>query len=302
MFQILAAVSDKSEKEIYKQVDAHMTDSTEHNKGFTEIMKDMYNLDTAAGQLFCGTHTTLGFSSAMNKQLALVERDMTLEVIFQNFMVDLDFDSKHGSVAGQALDCILWLVAPEFQHKPWNYNKQFAMYLDTNGIENVLFAYKDQQFGCLSRAAAILVYLLPSIEDFLESHPSVTNRLACIVRGFLDVEYLKPAFCVFAALGLHLVEPFYSITISTGTTHSKLKVFYQTLHDQLNTEITADFFKFDDPWFDCINLELFKDVHQSYNENVVSAVKRMSAQYLDDCLKLVNIILPELKTVLARQR
>ena len=118
MFQILAAVSDKSGKEIYEQVDAHMTDSTEHNKGFAEIMKDMNNLDTAAGQLFCGTHTTLGFPSAMNKQLALVERDMTLEVIFQNFMVDLDFDSKHGSVAGQALGCILWLVAPEFQQNP----------------------------------------------------------------------------------------------------------------------------------------------------------------------------------------
>ena len=35
---------------------------------------------------------------------------------------------------------------------------------------------------------------------------------------------------------------------------------------------------------------------------MVSAVKRMSAQYLNDYLKLVNIILPELKTVLARQR
>ena len=35
---------------------------------------------------------------------------------------------------------------------------------------------------------------------------------------------------------------------------------------------------------------------------MVSAVKRMSAQYLDDCLKHINITLPELKTVLARQR
>ena len=175
MFQILASVSDKSEKEIYEQVDAHMTDSTEHNKGFAEIMKDMYNLDKGLGQLFYGTHNTLGFSSAMNKQLALVVRDMTLEIIFQNFMVDLDFDSKHGSVAGQALDCILWLIAPEFHHKPWNCNKQFAIYLDNNGIDNVLFSYKDQRFGCLSRAAAVLVYLLPSIEDFLESHSSVTN-------------------------------------------------------------------------------------------------------------------------------
>ena len=105
MFQILAAVSDKSKKEIYEQVDALMTDSTEHNKGFAEIMKDMYNLDTAVGQLFCGTHTTIGFSSAMKKQLALVDRNMTLEVIFRNFMVDLDFDSKHGSLLGK-----LWIV------------------------------------------------------------------------------------------------------------------------------------------------------------------------------------------------
>ena len=52
MFQILAAVSDKSEKEIYELVDAHMTDRTEHIKGFAEIMKDMYNLDTAAGNCF----------------------------------------------------------------------------------------------------------------------------------------------------------------------------------------------------------------------------------------------------------
>ena len=260
MCQILSAVSDKSEKEIYEQFDAHMTDSTEHNKGFAELLKEMYNLDSCAGQLFCGTHTTLGFASGMNKQLALVERDMTLEAIFKNFLVDLDFDSKHGSVADQALDCILRLVAPEFQHKPWNYHKEFTTYLDVNGVENVLFAYKDQRFGCLSRAAAVMVYLFPSVEDFMESHPSITNRLACIVRGFLEVEYLQPAFCVFAALGIHLVEPFYSMTITTGQTHSKLTVFYKSLHDQLGKEITSEFFEFDSPWFDCISPELFKGV------------------------------------------
>ena len=82
-----------------------MTDSTQHNKGFAKILADMFNLDTPKRQLFCG-NTTLGFNTAMNKILSVIERDMTLEAIFDNFMVDLDFESKHGSVAGQACDVI----------------------------------------------------------------------------------------------------------------------------------------------------------------------------------------------------
>ncbi|QQP49908.1 Hypothetical protein FKW44_010731 [Caligus rogercresseyi] len=50
--------------DVYKLVDAHMTDSTEHNQGFSKLLAEMYNLETPAGQIFCGTHTTLGFSSA----------------------------------------------------------------------------------------------------------------------------------------------------------------------------------------------------------------------------------------------
>ncbi|QQP34678.1 Hypothetical protein FKW44_022648 [Caligus rogercresseyi] len=70
----------------------------------------MYNLETPAGQIFCGTHTTLGFSSAMNKVMQLVEADMKMEQVLQSFMVDLDVDSKNASVAGQALGmCLSWM-------------------------------------------------------------------------------------------------------------------------------------------------------------------------------------------------
>ena len=54
----------------------------------------------------------------------VIERYLTPETIFKNFMVDLNFDSKHGFVTGQALNCMLRLVTPVFQHKPWNYYKQ----------------------------------------------------------------------------------------------------------------------------------------------------------------------------------
>ena len=79
MFEILAAVKKQPVEELYKHVDTHITDSTEHNKGFSKILQEMYGLEKPAGQLFCGTHTTLGFASAMNKVTRTLEQDMKVE-------------------------------------------------------------------------------------------------------------------------------------------------------------------------------------------------------------------------------
>ena len=102
-FEILAAVKGVKVEEVYSLVDTHITDSTEHNKGFAKILAEMYDLDSPAGQIFCGTHTTLGLSSGMNKVMRLVEPQMKLETVVKNFMVDLDVDTKNSSVAGHAL-------------------------------------------------------------------------------------------------------------------------------------------------------------------------------------------------------
>ena len=116
--EILAASKGMSSKEIYSLVDVHMTDSTAHNKEIASCLSELYDLDTTAGQIFCNTHTTLGFSAGMNKVVRLVEAGMHLEEVVKTFMVDLEYDTKNSSVAGQALDMILLLVAPEYSHKP----------------------------------------------------------------------------------------------------------------------------------------------------------------------------------------
>jgi hypothetical protein len=87
--EMLAAVKKEPVEDIYKLVDAQMTDSTAHNKGFADILADLYNLDQPAGQLFCSSHTALGFSSAMNKVVKV-------ENILSKFMVGMDMESMHG--------------------------------------------------------------------------------------------------------------------------------------------------------------------------------------------------------------
>ena len=77
-----------------------------------KVLQELYNLDKAAGQLFCGSYTTLGFASALHKVVS-IERDMKLENILAHFMVDIDADSKHGSFSGQALDMMLKSLWPQ---------------------------------------------------------------------------------------------------------------------------------------------------------------------------------------------
>ena len=146
-----------AKEDIYKVINAHITDSTDHNKGFTKILADLYNLDTPAGQLFFGTHTTLGFSPSMCKRVSAVEASMKLDKIMAHFMVHIEAESKHNCFAAQAFDMMLKLVAPEYSNKPWNYNKAFLDFLVKNGAEKVLFSYKDHMFGCLTRAAGVLL-------------------------------------------------------------------------------------------------------------------------------------------------
>ena len=110
--EISAICSGDSVESLAAQLDTLPTDSMKHNKSVNEILSKMYNLDTIPGQIYCGTHTVLGFSDKMDKLVSKIEINMKLEVVLSKFMVAIDLDSKHHSLASQALDMCLKLVAP----------------------------------------------------------------------------------------------------------------------------------------------------------------------------------------------
>ena len=117
--QILSVCSGEPVESLAGKLDTLLTDSVEHNKGVNEVLAQLYDLDSAPGQIFCGTHTVLGFSDKMDKMVSTIETKMNLETVLAKFMVAIDLDSKHHSLASQALDMCLKLVAPEYVQKPW---------------------------------------------------------------------------------------------------------------------------------------------------------------------------------------
>ena len=148
---------------------------------------------------------------------------MKMDELVQGFMVDLDVDSKNGSVAGHSIDMCLRLVAPEYNAKPWNKNKQFLQFLDERGAHAVLFSFKDSRFGCLSRAAAVLLFHWEHLKEFLALNPAINNCLACLVREVMELPYLQHVLAVIACLGVQLVEPLYNQHHLQSSTHSSLK-------------------------------------------------------------------------------
>ena len=200
-FQILSAVSGVPAKEIYQKIDFHMTDSVAHNKGIAKELSDLYSLDTVAGQLFCGTHTTLGFSSSMNKTVSMIEKDMKVEQVLSQFMVTIELDSKHGSLAGQALDMCLKLVAPEYRHKPWNYYKMFVNYLQQKEVPVTLMTTRTRGLAvchelllCSSTYSPISMTSLNLTRTLTTSWPVLSGRCwSCPTSEwcFLSLELLE---------------------------------------------------------------------------------------------------------------
>ena len=92
-FTLPAAVKGVEESEIYRLVDVHMTDTIQHNSGFSAILAEIC---CPAGLLFCSSHATLGLARTFNTVIRTVEADMELEKLVQTFMVSRNARSVAG--------------------------------------------------------------------------------------------------------------------------------------------------------------------------------------------------------------
>ena len=94
-FQLLALASGKEPEELYKVMDLHLTDSVSHNKFLSEEIPKLMDLDHKTGQIFCTTHTNLGFSRSMNSTIAKIEIKLGVGNILGGFGVQIDQHSMN---------------------------------------------------------------------------------------------------------------------------------------------------------------------------------------------------------------
>ena len=149
---------------------------------------------------------------------------MGMQTLFKSFTGNVDIDQKKDTIAISTIYWCLNLFGPDKSSKPWNYYQEFSTFMKEKNKPVHLFSLKDAHFGKLSKCSAIMCYHWNDFSSFLESYSDITNKLACLVRDALNLDYVKVVIVVMAAIGVHLVSPYHAMTISQNATHKRLKV------------------------------------------------------------------------------
>ena len=166
-----------------------------------------------------------------------------------------------------------------------------------------LFLLKNARFGALSKSSAIMCFHWDDFNVFLNTHEYIINKLACLVRDALCLEYIGVVVAVIAVIGVQLIAPYHAMTISNKSTHSSLKLFFESLYEELcNQEVDETFFSLTSSAFKSVSDKLFTEVQKNYGLDVVKAVKEIVELHVNDYITLVQIMLSHLGEVLRSQR
>ena len=90
-----------------------------------------------------------------------------------------------------------------------------------------------ERFNRFVYLCAVVVYIEEDVQMFLNSYDYIDNTLACIVRSFGSIEYLTVFSAVGALIGIHLIEPYFSVTYYDQMKYFELIPAMQVLYEQL---------------------------------------------------------------------
>ena len=226
ILDILSAVSGISKETLFSKIDFIVTDATSHNLEVEKLLAEELNADSAPKHLLCHVHLVLMFVRELDSCFKKIEASIGRDKIFASFNVT---PNTQESVTTQYLDCSVRFVCHDFDHKPWNRAAEFDLFIAPKVNTSICMA--SERFTRYNFVCAALVHHDQDIVSFLRKFENIDNNLACIVRSFESVEFLRVFSLVGALLGLHLVEPFTKMTSSAKTNYEDLKIAFPTLYD-----------------------------------------------------------------------
>jgi len=187
VLNVLSAASGVNTKVLFEKLDFVLTDQTSHNLEVEKLVAERLETDHIPDHLFCNVHPTLMFNRIITNLWAEIENAPGKDKIYSKFLVPAS--NAHSSVTEQALDCITRLVNHDFDHKPWNRAVDFDIFIAPK--KNLSVCLKDERFNRLTLTCAVVVHHLDDVTRFLQKFEQVTNQLACIVRCFLELDFMK---------------------------------------------------------------------------------------------------------------
>ena len=138
------------------------------------------------------------------------------------------------------------------------------------------------------------------MSSFLAKYQNITNTLACIVRSFEGIDYLRILAAVGVIIGTHLIEPYLSLTSSSTTSWEQLMTVFPTLYTDLTSVKPALLLDLTKPALSFVSEERFS--HCLYSADLLQPTILIIESFRSEVISVLNILLPNLAKGWARQR
>ena len=106
------------------------------------------------------------------------------EKIYAGFAITIT--DQQISVFQNAMDC---LVSRDYNHKAWNKAEEFELFLSREKIQ--IKRLQMERFNSLVYSAATFLLVDPKVTKFLATYEHITNQLACLIRSFETLDYVR---------------------------------------------------------------------------------------------------------------
>ena len=293
---LLATCGGVTRQSIWSKVDFVMTDSVSHNRGVEELVAKELEVDHLPAHLLCNVHPSLMFVREILKLFVEIDTTLTPQKIYAGFAVTLT--DQQISVMQNCIDCCLRLVSPDFNHKAWNKSEEFQLFLAPE--KHQIKRLQMERFNSFVFSAATFLSIDSKVTEFLAKYEHITNQLACLVRSFNTLDYVRVLAAVVVALGSHLILPYISLTSSSSTTQIKLMEAFPALHLDLTTTAPEKLLNLDCPAFTFISAERFKA--SNFPEHLLAPAREILSENSDLAVKVIGLLLPRLALGWERQR
>ena len=296
VLEVLATCGNTTMEELWSRTDFIMTDSVSHNLEVENLVSDELDMEYTPGHLLCHTHPALMFSRILCNVFKSVDTTIGVSKVFAGFAVTIT--DIQTSVTEQFIDVTLRLVSHDFDHKMWNKASEFDIYIKPK--KNTAKRLQKERFNSLVYCCAVALYLDADVLKFLEKFTNITNTLACIVRSFSTLDYVRVLAAVGVIVGIHIVEPFLSLTTSTKTDYSKLQESFPKLYTDLCTVKPELLLDLTSPALSFVSKERFQAC--LYTDELLEPTKAVIENNRTEVVKVLIILLPQLAAGWSKQR
>ena len=183
-----------------------------------DLVWNALNVKNIPQQLFCNVNPLITFQNKIKELCQKIHDNLGKQRIKECFLVDIEFQSE--SFVIKALKCLLNLVNSDYSSKPWNRSHHLSDLIKST--VNISASLKHRIFNRLHDCALIILYHIDDNHSYLETFTTITNGMAILDRGFMELEVLKHIFTATDLLGFHITHPFHTLLMDNTTVYSTL--------------------------------------------------------------------------------